>query len=56
MKMIEKCALSDLKVWQKAKILKLNESNKRIRRHLLDMGITRGAIVVIKKLRHWVTP
>ena len=41
--------LSDLKIGQNAKILKLNVSNKEIRRHLLDMGLTRGTIVKIKK-------
>ena len=46
----EKCNLSELKVGQKAKVLKLNEENKAIRRHLLDMGITREVIVTIKKV------
>lgn len=46
----EKCALSDLKVGQKAKVLKLNETNKMIKRHLLDMGVTRGTEVTIKKI------
>lgn len=46
----EKCVLSDLKVGQKAKVLKLNETNKAIRRHLLDMGVTRGVEVTIKKI------
>ena len=46
----EKCVLSVLVVGQKAKILKLNETNKVIRRHLLDMGITRNTIVRIKKI------
>ena len=46
----EKCVLSDLKVDQTAKILKLNETNKAIRRHLLDMGMTRDTIVTIKKI------
>lgn len=46
----EKCVLSDLKVGQTAKILKLNETNKAIRRHLLDMGMTRDTIVTIKKI------
>lgn len=46
----EKCNLSDLKVGQKAKVLKLNEENKAIRRHLLDMGITRGVEIIIKKI------
>lgn len=46
----EKCVLSDLVVGQKAKILKLNETNRAIRRHLLDMGVTRDTIVTIKKI------
>lgn len=46
----EKCVLSDLSVGQRAKILKLNEQNKAIRRHLLDMGVTRGTEVTIKKI------
>ena len=46
----EECKLSDLKVGQKAKVLKLNEENKAIRRHLLDMGVTRGVEIMIKKI------
>lgn len=46
----EKCVLSDLKVGQKAKVLKLNETNKQIRRHLLDMGVTRNTKVTVKKI------
>lgn len=46
----EKCNLSQLKVGQKAKVLKLNEQNKAIRRHLLDMGITRDVEITIKKV------
>lgn len=46
----EKCNLSELKVGQKVKVLKLNEENKAIRRHLLDMGITRGVEITIKKV------
>ena len=46
----EKCVLSDLKVGQKAKVLKLNETNKQIRRHLLDMGVTRDTIITVKKI------
>ena len=46
----DKCVLSDLVVGQKAKILKLNETDKAIRRHLLDMGIVRGTIVTVKKI------
>lgn len=44
------CNLSELKVGQKAKVLKINEQNKAIRRHLLDMGLTRGVEISIKKI------
>ena len=46
----EKCVLSDLVVGQKAVVLKLNETNKVIRRHLLDMGLVRGTEITIKKI------
>ena len=49
-KTAEKCNLSELKIGQKAKVLKLKEENKAIRRHLLDMGITRGVEITIKKV------
>lgn len=41
--------LSKVKVGQKAKITKLNIQNKEIRRHLLDMGLTRGTEIKVKK-------
>lgn len=46
----DKCVLSDLVVGQKAKVLKLNETDKAIRRHLLDMGIVKNTIVTVKKI------
>ena len=46
----EKCNLSELEVGQRAKVLKLNIDNRQIKRHLLDMGITRGVEVKIKKI------
>ena len=46
----EICNLSDLYVGQTAKVIKLNETSKEIRRHLLDMGLTRGVKVTIKKI------
>lgn len=46
----EKCYLSDLKVGQRAKVLRLNEKNKAIRRHLLDMGIIRETEILVKKI------
>ncbi len=41
--------LSELNVGQKAKIVKLNIQNKEIRRHLLDMGLTRGTEIEVRK-------
>lgn len=46
----EICKLSELKIGQKAVVKKLNLENKEIRRHLLDMGVTRGVQVKIKKI------
>lgn len=42
--------LSELKIGEKARVKKLNIEDKQIRRHLLDMGITRGVEVKIKKV------
>ncbi len=42
--------LSKLKVGQEAKVISLDVKNKEIRRHLLDMGVTRGVNVKIKKI------
>lgn len=46
----EVCNLSELKRLQKCKVLKINEHNKVIKKHLLDMGITRGVVITIKKM------
>lgn len=45
----KKCNLDELKIGQSAKVLKLNIVNKEMKRHLLDMGITKGVTVHIKK-------
>lgn len=45
----EVCNLSELEIGQTAVVKKLNIENKEIRRHLLDMGLTRGVKVKIKK-------
>lgn len=42
--------LSDLKKGQVAKVLALHSDNKALRRRLLDMGITKGVEVTIKKI------
>lgn len=48
--MKQTCRLSDLKVGEKGKVLQLKIDNKQIKRHLLDMGITRGTVIEIKKI------
>lgn len=42
--------LSDLKKGQIGKVLALHNENKALRRRLLDMGITKGVEVKIKKI------
>jgi ferrous iron transport protein A len=44
------CKLSELKKGQIAKVISLNNENKELRRRLLDMGITKGVLVEIKKI------
>lgn len=44
------CNLSELKIGQTGIVRKINITNKQIKRHLLDMGITRGAKIKIKKI------
>ena len=41
--------LSDIEIGQKARIIKLHETDKVIRRHLLDMGVTKDTLVIVKK-------
>lgn len=42
--------LSDLKVGQKGIVQSIHNDNKAIRRRLLDMGITKGVEVEVKKM------
>lgn len=44
------CNLANLKVGESARVVALKVQNKEIRRHLLDMGITRGVVVQVKKI------
>lgn len=46
----EKVSLSQLKKGQKAKVILLKTVEKDIRRRLLDMGITEGVLVKVKKI------
>lgn len=51
MKSIDKvCNLSELEVGQVAIVLKINEKNKKIKKHLLDMGLTVNTYVSIKRI------
>ena len=43
------CHLSDLKKGQVGKVTGLHNDNKALRRRLLDMGITNGVEVKVKK-------
>ena len=46
----DKAHLSDLKIGQRAKVLGIHMDKPDVRRHLLDMGITRGTEILIKKV------
>jgi ferrous iron transport protein A len=49
MKEKKKNTADTLKIGDKAKVLELDVESKEIKRHLLDMGITRGVEIMIKK-------
>lgn len=44
------CALSELTVGQVGRVIEIKQINKIVKRHLLDMGITRGVEICIKKI------
>lgn len=46
----ETCSLSELKIGQTAVVKSINIKNKDVKRHLLDMGLTKGTSVSIKKI------
>ncbi len=46
----DKCNLSELMVGQRAIVLSIEEKNRKIKRHLLDMGITKGVGITVKKI------
>ena len=46
----ERTSLNNLKIGQRAKVIGLNLNNPEVRRHLLDMGITKGTEILIKKV------
>ena len=42
--------LSDVKRGQKCIVLDFHNDNAALRRHLLDMGITKGVLIEVKKI------
>ena len=46
----DKVSLDNLKIGQEAKVLGLHLDKPEVRRHLLDMGITKGTEILIKKV------
>ena len=44
------CFLSDLHIGQRAKVIGIRMNKPELRRHLLDMGITKGTEILIKKV------
>ena len=46
----DRAHLSDLKIGQRAKVLGIHMDKPDLRRHLLDMGITKGTEILIKKV------
>lgn len=47
---IKKVKLSHLKIGQQAKVTAINIVDKKLKNHLLEMGLTRGIVVEIKKV------
>lgn len=50
LKIGESSHLSDLKRGQKCIVLDFHNDNAALRRHLLDMGITKGVKIEVKKM------
>lgn len=48
---LENCIkLSELKVNQKCRVVKMSNDNEELRRRLLDMGITKDVVITIKRI------
>jgi len=47
---LQKLSLDALKAGQKGRVITIESSNKEIKRRLLDMGITPGVIVEVKRI------
>ena len=46
----EYCKLPELKIGQAGQVISLEEKNRAIRRHMLDMGITKGVKITVRKV------
>ena len=46
----EYCKLSELKIGQAGQVISLEEKKRAIRRHMLDMGITKGVKITVRKV------
>lgn len=44
------CRLSDLRVGQRCELIALRNDNPALKRRLLDMGLTKGVKVMVKKI------
>lgn len=47
---MDKICLSDLKVNEKCKVVSLNIKDVELKRRLLDMGITKGTEILIRRI------
>lgn len=47
---LQKLSLDTLKTGQKGRVITIESTNKEIKRRLLDMGITPGVIVEVKRI------
>ena len=46
----DRTSLNNIKIGQKAKVVGIHLDKPEVRRHLLDMGITKGTEVLVKKI------
>ena len=44
------CSMDMLRVGQSARVVSIDVTDKKVKRHLLDMGLTRGAVVKISRI------
>ena len=52
----EKGSLADLRKGQIARVINMQSDNPALRRRLLDMGITKGVVLTVKKIAPFGDP